>query len=757
MQALKKFTQQYQRQKEKREAENNLSADAPQLNSKPCCTTSPSVLRSSVAAESQSLTYYDDAPLLRVKQEFPDIEESSFALNSSTAPARPVVVKRELCLDTDGEVVHPLQRDDESNRETIEASDSEDSDDEEEYSIRFGKSSNPPAPPHKRPVPQVSSSTPSDALLTSRHTSESSRESSRRMSALQIRHSFPFYDLERSGEEMEEELRREVREQFAANNLHARQHQCDAVAKILHSIMKWQYEEDNLHIFTNLVSGVEGNGKLNLTNYLIQHSPGSGKTLTMSSLAYSLVRLRKYQSSNSSQQLQQSQSYEPIFSKILIVSDRKVLDRQLTVTAYTFFQSLSLSFPIVCHAGSVQELRDLICNPATRVILTTIQKFSSFFDSEGQIVDKSLQKAMRVNSRQNQDGKIQSRIGIIADEAHRSHGSSQTRYLHEILTGHSFQTSRLCYFSFTSTPSARTLEMFGRKSKDKQFLEPFHTYSLRKAIKDKVVLDVLQDYTCVTLTARIDHDRTTLAARRVYQQGDLSLRQLHRITDADDGVVRSKAKYILSHFLERIWKRGSTSNCFLPKGMLVTSSRKKAVIYKIIMDELLLEVEEERKVKACVSFTPLQIGDHLVTEAELNHIDYDPCTEDYFRSNKDPHDVRLIIVADKLQTGFDCHDLNTLYVDKHLQGSSCVQTLGRLNRVSEGKTSVCIVDFANDADAIAKSFAEYMDKCVVRDSLKEDALTSQFENTVEALLLCSCIHSYGELTKILMGSSAEAR
>ncbi|KAH3733020.1 DEAD/DEAH box helicase [Pelomyxa schiedti] len=388
-------------------------------------------------------------------------------------------------------------------------------------------------------------------------------------------------------------------------------------------------------------------------NYLIQHSPGSGKSLTIAALATLLFKLKIHNCRR--------------FSIILIVNDRVNLDSQLGDTVVNFLRKNS-----ICFFDRPQDTKELleilkipqveISNP--KIIISTMQKFS--------VLEKELRKLHKPYSPDT--------IAIISDEAHRSHGANLTDRLHGSLTGEARQSNFITYFSFTSTPSAKSLEMFGRRVKGTSLLGPFHTYSVADALHDGVILEFLTNFESITL-----HKDKTSAE--------------HSSTN----IVEAKTKIILSHFLKTMAVVDNPS--FQGLGMIVVRSRKLVIAY---LNSLRAQIEAlpcAQRFGVIGAFSPFSIGDKKLSET-----DYEVNKEFSRFANassgivsvlKRPQsNVRMIIVADKLQTGFDEPRLSALYIDKPLNGSNVIQTLGRLNRTAKGKTQVYTVDFVNDPSEI---------------------------------------------------------
>ncbi|KAL6056802.1 Type I restriction endonuclease subunit R [Balamuthia mandrillaris] len=487
--------------------------------------------------------------------------------------------------------------------------------------------------------------------------------------------------------------------------------QFDALQAIVHESFRKCGTEPRTHqwqtvfeLMKDLLSPLEN---LSSKNYLIQHSTGSGKTITIASLVCHLCWLRDVWNKDAFR-----------FQKIILMNDRKVLDTQLGNAVIKFMAQHNL--PGVVRAKNAVHLRQALAQNHTRVIITTMQKFAKLGKSNPNLIQDL-------------------HVAIIADEAHRSHGRSSTRSMHEFLTGSSRQSANITYFSFTSTPNAKALEMFGVE--DSGTYRPFHTYSIEQSIDDGYTLNVLNNYSSVGTLARVtyrtdgsaageDHSDPT-STEDIFERGQQAT--LHLVqTAADDRVVlEEKAKYILEHFLEILASRQTEK--YTPKGMVVTSSRKHVLWYKAALEKQMVErkIPVEQTFDIVVAFTSFMYEGRRVAETDrrINGA----YAHRIVQAFKDPKSkVKIIIVADKFQTGFDEPMLHTMYVDKRLRGSNAVQTLGRLNRIAPDKFDTCVVDFVNGRKDIGQAFALYWRSTTLRSltprspqELKLDRISSR--------------------------------
>lgn len=436
--------------------------------------------------------------------------------------------------------------------------------------------------------------------------------------------------------------------------------------------------------------------------FLIQHSAGSGKSNTITWLAYQLVVLLKNQ--------------QPFFDSVVVVTDRVNLDRQIRDNINAF-QRLS---NIVGWADKSETLR-LMLQGGKKIIVSTINKFSFILDEIGSTLKDR-------------------RFAIIIDEAHSSQNGAMSANLATGLSGYAapkaYVMPCVCeagmvasggpdvdvdieteeedtddkikrilkgrklaknanYYAFTATPKNKTLEMFGEKITDAEgnvSFVPFHEYTMKQAIEEGFILDVLKYYTPYSSYYRI---MKTSADDPEYDKKKAQ-GKLRAYVEAQPETIEKKAEIIVEHFCSKVFmKIGGKA-----RAMLVTSSIERAIeFYKVITRML---EERNSPYRAIVAFTDKMIDGQLVTEASLNGF---PSAEIETKMEEEPY--RILVVANKFQTGYDQPLLHTMYVDKQLSGVKAVQTLSRLNRCHPKKQDTFVLDFANDPEMIQKAFQDY--------------------------------------------------
>ena len=406
--------------------------------------------------------------------------------------------------------------------------------------------------------------------------------------------------------------------------------------------------------------------------YLIQHSAGSGKSNSIAWLAHQLVGLERESA--------------VIFDSVIVVTDRKVLDKQIRDTIKQFAQVAAT----VGHAENSGDLRKFL-EGGKKIIITTIQKFPFVLDEIG-----SEHRGRK--------------FAIIIDEAHSSQGGKMTTAVNAALGADADYEDAInaimearkmlpnaSYFAFTATPKNKTLEVFGDAWPEGDVIKhrPFHSYTMKQAIQEGFILDVLQNYTPVAsyyLLAKKVEDDPEFDSKKAQKK-------LRRYVESHDHAIREKAEIMVDHFQEQVLGRQKIGG--QARAMVVTSGVERATQYYHAFSDYL----QERKspYRAIVAFS----GEHefksqKVTEASLNGFASNLITD---RICTDPY--RFLICADKFQTGYDEPLLHTMYVDKPLSGIKAVQTLSRLNRAHPQKHDTFVLDFQNDVDIIQAAFADY--------------------------------------------------
>lgn len=410
-------------------------------------------------------------------------------------------------------------------------------------------------------------------------------------------------------------------------------------------------------------------------NYLIQHSAGSGKSNTIAWTAHRAITLH-------------DANDKPVFDTAIIVTDRIVLDRQLQRTVAQFAQTAGVVKTI---DGTSKQLKAALAGGA-RIVVTTIQKFST--------------EHLATLS-----GMADKRFAIIVDEAHGSQSGKSAQAMTEALSREEgedkrtiedivadYQAARgpqpnISFFAFTATPRNVTLERFGRKGSD-GLPHPFHLYSMRQAIEEGFILDVLRNYMTykayyqLEKTIEDDPELSSLQARR----------RVARFASMHPAAIGQKVEVMVEHFRRHV-QDGLESQA---KAMVVTQSREHALRYYQGIRDYLADAGYD-DMRALVAFSgELTVDGHVYTEAEVNGF-----AETELSAKFDGPDFQVLIVAEKYQTGFDQPKLCAMYVDRKLAGLQAVQTLSRLNRIFPGKEDTYILDFQNTVEEVQDAFRPF--------------------------------------------------
>lgn len=499
-------------------------------------------------------------------------------------------------------------------------------------------------------------------------------------------------------------LEKETKEDFYGNRttketmIFPRYHQWDVVNTLVNSTRQ------------------EGAGQ----RYLIQHSAGSGKSNSIAWAAHQLAQLY-------------DEDGQKLFNSVIVVTDRTVLDSQLQDTIYQFEHAQGVVCRITRDVGNQSKSEQLAEALAeqTRIVIVTIQTFPALFDA--------LDKYPKLAS---------GRFAVIADEAHSSQTGSSATKLKAVLGGDRPEgeeisaeemleaavssrkpSQKISYYAFTATPKAKTIELFGRvpdsslpSSADNK-PEAFHVYSMRQAIEEGFILDVLKRYTTYSVAWKLAHPdeedetvdskkaRTTLA----------KWVRLHPYN------ISQKVEIIVEHF------RANVKHLLdgQAKAMVVTSSRQEAVRYQLAMQNYVKD-QGYTDVHPLVAFSGSILPDDQIPEevTETSTL-LNPGLNGRDHADAFDTDVyNVMIAANKYQTGFDQPKLCAMYVDKKLHGVDCVQTLSRLNRIFPGKETF-ILDFFNDPDDILASFREYYTTAELSD-VSDAQVVYDLQETLDA-------------------------
>lgn len=455
---------------------------------------------------------------------------------------------------------------------------------------------------------------------------------------------------------------------------------------------------------------VEGTGN----KYLIQHSAGSGKSNSIAWTAHQLSRLY-------------DEDGEKLFNSVIVVTDRTVLDDQLQDTIYQFEHQDGVVGRINNKEGDGSKSEKLASalENSQPIIIVTIQTFP--------FVLKAIENSVCLKQR---------KYAVIADEAHSSQSGSTVRQLKEVLMTDAMDddveissedildatiaarkgSNNLNFYAFTATPKAKTLELFGRRPNPQEPAsktnkpQAFHVYSMRQAIEEGFILNVLQNYinykVAYKLLQKLDDEDQEVDSKKA----KIKLNQWVLLHEHN---VSQKVKVIVEHFRKHVMQLlGGQA-----KAMVVTSSRKAAVRYKLAFDKYIAEQKYD-KIRAMVAFSgevEFHEDDHnsfALLNQKFTEINMNPGLKGRdMRKAFDTEDYQVMLVANKFQTGFDQPKLCAMYVDKKLGGVECVQTLSRLNRTYPGKaeSDIFVLDFYNQPEDILSAFQPYYQTATLTD------------------------------------------
>lgn len=409
-------------------------------------------------------------------------------------------------------------------------------------------------------------------------------------------------------------------------------------------------------------------------SYLIQHSAGSGKSNSITWLAYQLVEL--YNQAGTAN----------VFDSVVVVTDRRVLDTQLKDNIKLFSETKN----IVAHCESGQELKYNL-EAGKKVIITTVQKFPRIVEGMEALTDR--------------------RFAVIIDEAHSSQSGTSADSLNEAIGGEDAEapediqdkilaamagrkmSKNASYFAFTATPKPATLEKFGRQGADGKFY-PFHLYSMKQAIEEKFILDVLEKYTTYKSYYEV---QKSVEGNPLFDTAKAH-KKLKAFVEASPKTIEVKARIMVDHFMSSVWQAKKLKG--KAKAMVVTRNIECAIRYFFAIRTALQEANAP--FKALVAFSGEKTVDGVkYTEDSINGIAVRDLPDEF---EKD--DYKILVVANKYLTGFDEPMLHTMYVDKKLQGVLAVQALSRLNRCNWklDKRDTFVLDFYNSVDDIKAAF-----------------------------------------------------
>jgi type I restriction enzyme R subunit len=460
-----------------------------------------------------------------------------------------------------------------------------------------------------------------------------------------------------------------------------RYHQLDAVTKLINAVK------------------IEGAGK----NYLFQHSAGSGKSNTIGWSAHQLSTLH-------------NASDKKLFDTVIVITDRTVLDEQLKDTIAQFSSTAGVVISIDSDKGSKSGQLVTALTHGAMIVIVTLQTFP--------FILKEIRETTTLKNRN---------FAVIADEAHSSQTGSSASQLRKVLGGDQLAIeedetyedyliretearalpSNISFIAFTATPKGKTLELFGRKDENGLPL-PFHLYTMKQAIQEGFILDVLQNFTPYRVAYKLAHGGKDWDDKDVEKSE--AAKTIARWVRLHPHNISQKVSIIVEHFRANVmWRLNGQA-----KAMVVTDSRQAAVRYKIEMEKYIKSEGYDNDMSILVAFSgdveDPEYGAESFTETNMNKQLRGAGIREGFTNEES----KILIVANKFQTGFDQPLLVAMYVDKRIDGITAVQTLSRLNRTYPGKELTYVLDFVNDVETIRLAFEPYYEHSQLLASTNPD-------------------------------------
>jgi len=412
--------------------------------------------------------------------------------------------------------------------------------------------------------------------------------------------------------------------------------------------------------------------------YLIQHSAGSGKSNSIAWLAHQLISLR--------------QRGKALYDSVIVVTDRRVLDKQIRDTIKQFAQVSAT----VGHAEHSGDLRDFL-KAGKKIIITTVQKFPVILDEIGNEHRGNTFAVLIDEAHSSQGGRNAAKMNMALGASEEEDEETVEDKINKIMEGRKM-LGNASYFAFTATPKNKTLEIFGEPFPQPDGAVqhvPFHSYSMKQAIQEGFILDVLKNYTPVGSYYRL----AKTVADDPFFDANKAQKKLRRYVESHEHAIREKAEIMVDHFHEQVIGHRKIGG--QARAMVITNGIERAIQYFHAFNSYLKELKSPYL--PIVAFSgEHEYGGTKVTEATLNGFPSSQITD---KIQQDPY--RFLIVADKYQTGYDEPLLHTMYVDKKLSSIKAVQTLSRLNRARPQKHDTFVLDFYNDSELIQKSFEPY--------------------------------------------------
>lgn len=487
-----------------------------------------------------------------------------------------------------------------------------------------------------------------------------------------------------------------------------------------------------LDVVSKLVDDVAemGVGK----TYLIEHSAGSGKSNSLTWLAYKLIKTCP----NTMEAVRAKAVDAPLFNSVIVVTDRRLLDKQISDNIKMFGQSAK----IVAHADTSKDLKEAIENNK-RIIITTIQKFPFICDAISDVSDHNFAVIID-EAHSSQSGIAADKLNATVQKDADTDGSDTDALLEKLMKDRKMSTN-CSYFAFTATPKRETLERFGSEDAEGKF-RPYHLYSMKQAIEEGFILDVLTNYT----TYRSYYELTKSIEDNPEYNNERAQKKLRGAVERDPKTIAAKADVMLTHFDAKVFRSHKLKG--KAKAMVVTKDIECAIKYYQALNRIVVEKELPYKILIAFSgekrlqhqeasiypITDNLYGSIAAEESGTAWSDYTEAGMNGFPDSQtaekfDSDDYRILVVANKYLTGFDQPKLCAMYVDKPLAGVLAVQALSRLNRSAPdlGKLSedLFILDFYNTQDDIKEAFDPFYTSTTLSEATDVNIL-HELKNTL---------------------------
>jgi type I restriction enzyme R subunit len=426
--------------------------------------------------------------------------------------------------------------------------------------------------------------------------------------------------------------------------------------------------------------------------YLVQHSAGSGKSNSIAWLAHQLATLQK--------------DGHGVFDSIIVVTDRVNLDKQIKNTIRQFMQVRSA----VGWATKSGDLKDLL-QEGKKIIITIVHKFQYILDDISAFHQGQKFAIIIDEAHSSQSGRLSAKMNVALSGATGGEEDDLEDKINTIIEGKKM-VKNASYFAFTATPKNKTLEMFGvpYQEEGKTKRRPFHIYTMKQAIEEGFILDVLRNYMTIQSYYRI---AKTVSDDPMFDR-KRAQKKLRMFVESNEYAINEKAEIIVEHFHTDVISKGKVGG--KARAMVVTGGIDRAIEYYLAISSSLRM--RNSPFKAIIAYSgEKSIGGRAMKESDFNEF---PSSQIEKRFRHEPY--RILVVADKFQTGFDEPLLHTMYVDKILSDISAVQTLSRLNRAAPQKNDTFILDFANSVDDIREAFSRYYKTTILSDETDPNKL-----------------------------------